>query len=185
MQTEARAVLVIGAQAAGKTSVARLLATKFERGAFVEGDVLWKMVVAGRADMSADAPEEAARQLELRYRHGAMLCESFVEEGFVAVHAENMFGPRVEQHLRSLRCSRSLVVLRPRPEVIEQRERARGTSAYAGWTSAGTSLHDAIVQFDGWVAETPRLGLWIDSSDLNVEETVAVILQNWERAAVD
>jgi hypothetical protein len=40
-----------------------------------------------------------------------MLGESFVAERFVAVQAENMYGPSVEQHLRSLRCAQSLVVL--------------------------------------------------------------------------
>ena len=158
---------------------------RFERGAFIEGDVLWKMVVAGAIDMSADADAEAERQLALRYRHGALLCESFVSEGFIAVHAENMYGPMVERHLRSLRCPRSLVVLRPRPEVIEQRERERGTNAYAPWETPGGSMRDAIVQFDGWVAETPRIGVWIDSSDLSIDETVNEILDRWVEADID
>lgn len=185
MQTSPCAVLVVGAQAAGKSSVGRSLATRFERGAFVEGDVLWKMVVAGAVDMSTEADSEADRQLALRYRHGALLCESFVSEGFIAVHAENMYGPMVERHLRSLRCERSLVMLRPRPEVIEVRERQRGTNAYRGWVRPGGTLLDAITQFDGWVAETPRIGLWIDSSDLTVEETVDEILGRWPEATVD
>lgn len=140
MQAAARAVLVIGAQAAGKSSIARSLATRFERGAFIEGDVLWKMVVGGAVDMSAEADEEAERQLAMRYRHGALLCESFVGEGYVAVHAENMYGPDVERHLR---CPRSLV------------------------------------------SETPPIGLWLDSSDLTIEETVQAVLDGWDAAKVD
>lgn len=182
---EPRAVLVIGAQAAGKTSVARALAQRFERGAFVEGDVLWKMVVSGAVDMSADPEPEAERQLALRYRHGATLCESFVREGFVAVHAENMYGPTVERHVRSLTCPRSLVVLRPRPEAIEQRERERGSNAYAGWVTPGTTVLDAIKRFDAWVAETPAIGLWIDSSDQTIDQTVDEILAHWPATAVD
>ena len=42
-----RAVVVVGAQAAGKSSVARALAARFEHGAYIEGDVLWRMVVGG------------------------------------------------------------------------------------------------------------------------------------------
>jgi chloramphenicol 3-O-phosphotransferase len=183
MQPTPRAVVVIGAQAAGKSSIARSLAARFDRGAVVEGDVLWKMIVGGAVDMSADPDPEADRQLALRYRHGAMLCESFVSEGYIAVHAENIFGPAVVQHLQSLRCPRSLVVLRPRPEVIERRERERGTNAYEPWVLPGGSLLEAIVRFDEWVAETPRIGLWIDSSDLTVDETVSVILDRWEDAA--
>jgi hypothetical protein len=180
MERVPRALLVVGAMASGKS-----LAMRFERGAFIEGDVLWKMVVAGAVDMSDVASVEADRQLALRYRHGAMLCESFVAEGFVAVHAENMYGPAVEEHLRSLQCARSLVVLRPRPEVIEERERQRGTSAYRPWIPPNGSLLDAVVRFDEWVAETPRIGLWIDSSDLTVEETVDVVLDRWAEAFIE
>jgi chloramphenicol 3-O-phosphotransferase len=180
-----RAVVVVGAQASGKSSIARSLAARCRRGAYIEGDVLWKMVVGGAVDMSADADEEAERQLALRYRNGALLCESFVSEGFVAVHAENMYGETVERHVRSLRCPRSLVVLRPRPEVIAERERGRGTTAYGPWIPPGGSLLDAIIRFDDWVAETPRIGLWIDSSDLTIDETVQEVLDRWDAAKVD
>lgn len=181
----ARAVLVVGAQASGKSSVGRALAERVGRGAFIEGDVLWKMIVAGAVDMSSDPNAEADRQLALRYRHGAMLCESFVREGFVAVHAENMYGPEVERHVRALRCARSLVVLRPRAEVIEERERRRGTNAYRGWIPPGGTLLDAIERFDEWLDATPRIGLWVDSSDQSVDETVDVILERWAEAAVE
>jgi chloramphenicol 3-O-phosphotransferase len=184
MQPSPRAVLVVGAQAAGKSSVGRALAQRFDRGAFIEGDVLWKMVVGGAVDMSGETDAAAELQLALRYRNGALLCESFVGDGYVAVHAENMYGSAVERHLRSLRCPRSLVVLRPRPEVVEQRERDRGINAYAPWLGRGESLRDAVVRFDGWVAETPRIGLWIDSSELTIEETVTEILARWGDAEV-
>jgi len=144
----ARAVLVIGIQGAGKSSVGRALAARFQRGAFIEGDLLWQMVVGGRADMAPDPDPEALRQLALRYRHGAMLCESFVAAGFTAVHADNMFGPGVADHLRSLTCPASLIVLRPDPEVVVEREHARGTDAYSSWTTAGRSRLDAAREFD-------------------------------------
>ena len=184
MHRAARAVVVVGAQAAGKTSVARALATRFDHGAFIDGDVLWKMVVSGTQDMGPDARSEAERQLALRYRHGALLCESFVSEGYVAVHAENIYGTAVERQVRSLRCPRSLIVLRPRPDVVAQRERDRGTTAYERWISPGDSLLDAITRFDGWVAETPRIGLWIDSSDLTIDDTVNEVLDRWDEAMV-
>jgi hypothetical protein len=93
-----------------------------------------------------------------------MLCESFVTEGFVAVHAENMYGPRVERHLRSLPCPRSLVVLRPRPEVIEERNRQCGGNAHRPWIKPNGSLLDAIIRFDEWVVETPPPGLLVTLS---------------------
>lgn len=179
-----RAVLVIGAQGAGKSTVGRALAERFGRGAFIEGDVLWKMVVGGRVDMSAEPEPEAEAQLALRYRHGAMLCESFVAAGFTAFHAENMYGPSVLDHLRSLRCPASLVVLRPRVEVVERRDQQRGSSAYDAWVAPGTSRLDAVAQFDAWLGETPRVGRWIDSSELTVEETVVDIISRWDETVV-
>lgn len=180
-----RAVLIIGAQAAGKSAVGHALAKRFERGAFVEGDVLWKMVVSGHRDMSVDPDPEAERQLALRYRHGAILCESFVQAGFTVVHSDNMFGPTVERHLRSLRCPRSLVVLRPSIDAVERRASERGDDVYAPWVSPGGSTRDAIQRFDEWIAETPPLGLWIDSSALDVSATVDEVIARWDESIVD
>lgn len=182
---EPRAVLVVGAQAAGKTSVGQALARRFDRAAFVEGDALWQMIVAGRRDMSASVDPEAERQLALRYRHGALLCESFVQAGFSAVHVENMYGPIVEAHVRTLRCPRSLVVLRPSIDAIERRYLERGGEAYRPWIPLGGSIRDAIRRFDEWIAETPPVGLWIDSSDIDVDATVDEILARWPESFVD
>jgi hypothetical protein len=180
-----RAVLIVGAQAAGKTAVGQALARRLKRAAFIEGDVLWQMIVSGRRDMSASTDADAERQLALRYRHGAMLCESFVEAKFNAVHAENMYGPTVEQHVRSLRCPRSLVVLRPSIDAIERRYLERGGEAYLPWIPPGGSIRDAIRRFDDWIAATPSIGLWIDSSDIDVEATVDEMMARWPESFVE
>ena len=184
MTEEPRAVLVVGAQAAGKTTVGRALAHRLERAAFIEGDVLWKMVVSGRRDMTGEPDPEASRQLGQRYRHGALLCESFVASGFVAVHVDNMYGTTVTDHLASLRCLRSLIVLRPSPESIEQRMRERGGTAYEPWIPDGGTMLDAIRRFDAWIGEIPPIGLWIDSSTQTVDDTVDEILRRWPESHV-
>ncbi|MEZ5249113.1 MAG: hypothetical protein R2713_07855 [Ilumatobacteraceae bacterium] len=184
MDVTARAVLVVGRKRQeSPPSVA--LADRVGRGAFIEGDVLWKMVVAGAVDMSSESKAQADRQLALRYRHGAMLCESFVKEGFVAVHAENMYGPQVERHVRTLRCDRSLVVLRPRPEVIEQARDAARIECIPSMDSSRGHVAAAIDRFDEWLGATPRIGLWVDSSDQTVDETVDTILEQWAQAVVE
>ena len=180
-----RAVLVIGVQGAGKSAVGRLLAERCRRGAFIEGDVLWKMVVGGRVDMAATPDAEAERQLALRYAHGALLAASFVTAGFVAVHADNVYGPAVAEQLARFPVPRSLVVLRPRPDVVERRERERGTDAYAPWTAQLGSRQAAIEQFDRWLAESPAVGLWLDTSDLTVDETVEHILERWPETFIE
>ena len=40
-------------------------------------------------------------------------------------------------------------------------------------------------RFDEWLDATPRIGLWVDSSDQSVDETVDVILERWAEAAVE
>jgi hypothetical protein len=178
-------VVVTGAQAAGKSTVGRLLAQRFERSAFIEGDLLWQMVVSGRVDMSADPTAEALRQLELRYRHAAMLADSYVAAGFTAVHADNIYGAAVDAHLRSIRSPASLVVLRPRPEAIAARDTARGTDAYASWSDQGGATIDVIRRFDAWVGETPRIGLWLDTSEMTPDKTVDEVLARWTETFVD
>lgn len=181
---EPTAVLLTGIQAAGKSTVGRMLAQRLDRAAFIEGDDLWRMVIAGRADMTEPPTASALEQLHLRYEHGAMLSRSFVAHGFSAVHVDSAYGPAVTEILDQLTCRRALVVLRPTPEAVAEREAARGTGAYRGWLDRGTLL-DAVRQFDAWLGETPPLGLWVDSTHQTPEQTVAWILEHWETAVLD
>jgi gluconate kinase len=180
-----RVVLLTGVQAAGKSTVGRLLAARLRRSAFIEGDVLWQMVIGGRADMADPPSDEARSQLVHRYRNGLMLARSFVEAGFVAVHVDNIYGADVAEYLSGVDGSKSLVVLRPRPEIVAQRELARGANAYQGWSTAGRSIVDTIGQFDEWLSASPAVGLWVDSSDQTPEQTVDEILERWDDAKVE
>ncbi|MFE6964109.1 phosphotransferase [Agromyces sp. NPDC057679] len=178
------AVLVVGVPAAGKSTVGRLLAERLGTAAFIEGDALWQMVVAGREDMAEPPSPGALAQLELRYRHGAMLARSFVDAGISAVHVDNIYGSAVADQLGRMGGRRALVVLRPRVEAVVRRETERGTGAYDGWLG-DAALVDAVRTFDGWLAETPQVGLWIDSTDQAPDETVDAILAQWDRALID
>ena len=152
--------------------------------AFIEGDDLWRMVVSGREDM-ADPPTPAAlAQLDLRYRHGAMLSQSFVGAGIHAVHVDNVYGPAVAEQLDALTCRRALVVLRPSADAVVEREAGRGTGAYDAWRTDGGSLLDAVRRFDAWLAETPSVGLWVDSSHQTPDQTVDWILEHWDQAQI-
>ena len=53
--------------AAGKSTVAELLAQRLPRSVHVRGDVFRTMVVNGRADMTPQPTAEAIAQLHLRY----------------------------------------------------------------------------------------------------------------------
>lgn len=70
-----------------------------------------------------------------------------------------------------------VVVLAPRPEAIAAREAGRGKIAYDGWTV--DRLDDVLRQ------RTPRLGLWLDTSDHTPTETVDEILARaWTEAVI-
>ena len=180
---EPTATLITGVQASGKTTVGRLLAERLSPAAFIEGDDLWRMVVSGRSDMSETPSDAALAQLQLRYRHGAMLSQSFVGEGIHAVHVDNIYGTGVTDQLDRLSCRRALVVLRPSVEAVAGREARRGSGAYDAWLGEGTIV-DAVRRFDDWLAETPPIGLWVDSTGQSPEQTVDWILDHWDHAVV-
>jgi hypothetical protein len=68
--------------AAGKSTVARLLASRFKRGVHLEGDIFRRSIVSGREEMTPTASPEAVEQLRLRYRMAAAAAEGYFEADF-------------------------------------------------------------------------------------------------------
>ncbi|ATL65422.1 AAA family ATPase [Nocardia terpenica] len=161
--------VITGVQAAGKSTVAQALAERLPRSAHISGDTFRRFMVGGRVEMSPDPSPEALRQLRLRYRLAARSADEYAGAGFTAIVQDVILGPELSYlidriHTRPL----YVVVLAPRPEVVAQRESARTKTAYGPYTIADL---DTILRED-----TPHLGLWLDSSDLTVDETVDRIL---------
>ena len=73
-----RIVAVTGIQAAGKSTIARRLASHFTRGVHIEADALQRMIVSGGVwvEEPGEPAGEAARQLRLRLRHMCLLAAS-------------------------------------------------------------------------------------------------------------
>ncbi|WP_242892736.1 AAA family ATPase [Actinomadura litoris] len=170
--------LITGIQASGKSTVAQALAERLSRSAHVRGDLFRRMVVGGRAEMAPEPSREAVRQLRLRHRLTAAACDAYFDEGFTAVAQDVVLGGHLADMVRLVRARPLLVVvLAPRPEAVAARERARGKDAYDAWT---VELLDRTLR-----TETPRLGLWLDTSDQTPEQTVEEILERaWPEAAV-
>ncbi|CAM4169734.1 AAA family ATPase [Kibdelosporangium persicum] len=173
-------ILLTGIQAAGKSTIAQLLAERLDRSVHVRGDSFRRMIVNGRADMTPDPPDEAWRQLRLRYRLTAMTCEEYFREGFTVVAQDVILGEPLGEMVRMIK-QRPLfvVVLAPRPEAVLARETGRSKAdTYDRWT---------IESLDrGLREDTPRIGLWLDTSDQTPEQTVTEILSRvWTEAAVD
>jgi hypothetical protein len=169
--------LLTGWQASGKSTLAPLLAARFPLSAHVEGDVMWKMVVSGREDMTREPSEEALRQLRLRYRHGAMVADSYAAAGFTAVHTDIVMRDSLAAYpamveMRPL----YIVVLRPLPDVLVARERGRRVAPASTEEDAGF--------YDAELEASPRIGLWLDSSDQTPEQTVDEILARLDEALV-
>jgi cytidylate kinase len=165
-------VFITGISAAGKTTVAEMLAARFDRGVHVKGDVFRRMIVSGREEMTLDPSPAALRQLGLRYRLGASTADAYFQQGFSVVVQDIVLGPDLAAYANAIR-SRPLVVvvLAPRPEVVAEREAARQKVAYRFGRHSIDDLC-AVLRYD-----TPRLGLWLDTSKQTPEETVDAIIQ--------
>jgi predicted kinase len=170
-------VLITGVMAAGKSTVAQAPAERLPRAAHVRGDVFRRMIVSGREEYEPGADGEGEAQLRLRYRLSAATADAYAEAGFTAVVQDVVLGADLPAYVRLVR-TRPLhvVVLAPSPEVVVAREAGRAKTGYGAWT---------VEALDGALrAETPRIGLWVDSSELTVGETVEAILAGRERARV-
>ena len=174
---DAVALLLTGAQASGKTTVGRALATSAARGVFLDGDVFWQAVVSGRADMDAQPTAEAQLQLQLRYRALAAAGRLYAEAGFFTVLCDNAYGDAVRFFAEAIAPVRLLTVaLVPSPEALAARERLRGSAAYDGWLASGDELLDTLRTFDSWVRDTPA-DLHHDSTGETPEQTATAIFE--------
>lgn len=161
-------ILLTGVQASGKSTVAEALAGRFPRGVHVHGDVFRRWVVSGRVDPAPDAPDEAWRQLALRHRLTADVARGYRDAGFTVVAQDVVLGEHLPAMVDAIGEPVHVVVLDPDPAAVAQRlgERAKQTSE--AWTV------DALVA--GLREGTPRLGTWLDTSAMTVDETVDAVL---------
>lgn len=162
--------LITGIPASGKSTVARELAGRLPRSAHVNGDVFRRMVVGGRAEMTPALDGEALRQLRLRHEIAAATADAYAAAGFVPVLQDVILGDELARTISLIR-TRPLhvIVLAPSPRAVAQRDAGRRKTAYGTWTPADLdrTLHE----------ETPRFGLWLDTTDQTPAETVDAILR--------
>ncbi|MFF0341100.1 AAA family ATPase [Kribbella sp. NPDC004875] len=170
-----KVVLVTGMQAAGKSTIAPLLAARMgPPAATLDGDVFYRGVVAGAEIMTPDPSPEALRQLELRYDASALIAQHYADAGFDFVCSDIVLGEYVERWFARLRGVETyLVVLVPSVESIVQREIGRGgNNSYRDW---GDSLEDGVRALQAGLDETPRRGLWLDTTGQTPAQSVEAI----------
>ena len=164
-----RAFIISGIPGAGKTTVARLIAESLPRAAHIEGDLIdHHLIVSGGVPPEGDPRDEAERQLVLRRRNICLLADSFAEDGFVPVIDDVVISPGVLNLYRTLLHTRPAVFvqLTPRLDVVRDRDAARDKHVFEIWQHLDRQMRDSM----------PRVGLWLDTTDLSAQKTVDAIL---------
>ena len=176
-----KVVMITGMQAAGKTTLGPLLAARLSPpAAAFDGDVFYRMVKIGNVNMSPEPHPEAVRQVGLRYDAAALLARHYTDNGFDFVYTDIILGANITRWMESITgAERHLIVLNPSAEAVAERELGRGGgNSYRDWQKPGMSLVDAIRSMQDELIDTPRRGLWLDSTGQTPEETVETILAN-------
>jgi GrpB-like predicted nucleotidyltransferase (UPF0157 family)/chloramphenicol 3-O-phosphotransferase len=161
--------LITGPMAAGKSTVAHLLAQRFPRGVHLEGDFFRRSIVSGRLEMTPNSSAEAVEQLRFRYRLAGASADAYFEAGFTVALEDVVAGPLLSEYRRMIRgrpCH--VIVLMPSLDALASREADRKQKGYTRWT---------VEEFyEGFRETTPPVGLWLDTSGQTADETVDEIL---------
>jgi chloramphenicol 3-O-phosphotransferase len=169
--------VITGAMAAGKSTVADLLAIRLPKSVHIHGDAFRHMVVNGRADMTPNPSPDAIAQLNLRYDLAAMAADRYAEEGFDVIVQDVILGKDLADFMKRIETpERYLVVLSPNVSALEWREEQRAKNGYVHFSPG--ALDDVLRR------EAAHIGYWLDSSTQTPEETVDDILANLQNAAV-
>lgn len=170
--------VITGVMASGKSAVAEAVAGRLSPSVHLRGDMFRRMIVSGRVDMAEPAPPEALRQLELRHDLTARTAIRYWEDGFHVVAQDNILGGLLPHFLKRLDgFPVKVVVLCPSLATIRRREAGRGKKGYHSF--------DPAWMYDAFMRETPRIGLWLDTSDLSVEETARRVLEYMQTSDLD
>lgn len=173
--SDAPIVVISGLPGVGKSTTARHLAGRFERAAHVEADRLQELIVSGAVLPGVDGiGPEAQRQLDLRLQNACLLGRAFVDAGFTAAIDDIVIGEAVdalERHLDGY--DFDFVMLAPDFAHVKQR-----------WIDMGSPFADKWDWINDMMQnDTRRTGLWLDSTDLSVDQCVDAILTHVQGAS--
>lgn len=162
--------MVTGLPGSGKSTIAPLLAERFDRGAYIPGDELGAMIVSGCVDPDGE-PVEAERQVKLSHRNMCLLAKSFCDAGFVPV-MEWVIRRREDLNnlLQELEGYTLNLVTLQLPTDVRRRRKPGNFDRWAYLES----------QF---IKDLGGMGLVVDTGSLGPEDAVDYILRNRSNAA--
>jgi adenylylsulfate kinase-like enzyme len=164
-------ILITGNMAAGKSTIAQALAERLPKSVHLRGDLFRRMIVNGQAAMSFELSDEAQKQLTLRYHLATEAAKSYFQAGFTVVYQDIVIGSALPEMLTTFQdFPLTVIILCPRAEVVAARDNGRSKTGYSN--DAAIRAFDRVLR-----EETPRIGYWLDSSDLTVAATVDAILR--------
>ncbi len=163
--------LITGPAGAGKSSVSKALAKKFERSAVIEVDKLRAMVVGGYV-RPWPHNEEVELQLSLSVKNACTITTNFLEKGF-SVFIDDVVGRKLlEQYSEYFKDKNFKVfLLLPSLEYLLQRFDDRGDNK---------ELRERTIELYKKFSEKKDALDWevIDSSNQTLEETVEEIISH-------
>ena len=169
--------LLSGSPGAGKTSVAIALMQRFPSGIHIPVDDLREWVVAGIAHPVPVWTDETGRQFSLARQSAAFMAKLYADAGFaVAIDDVLQANAALKFFVEPLQAyTVHKVLLRPRPEMLYERNAHRTNKAFDTTILLDTirelqqTFMSSMFVEQGWIV--------IDSSDLSIEGTVNAILE--------
>ena len=172
--------LITGVMAAGKSTVAQAIAERLPKSVHLRGDAFRKFIVNGQAVMNErELSEEGIAQLRLRQKIAAEVACKYSDAGFtVALQDIYMGDDLLKMVYRLGERPVHVVVLCPSEEAVRQREEMRPKTGYKPDGLQPGAMVDILR------TETPAVGLWLNTSNLTIEQTVDAILDRRDEALV-
>jgi cytidylate kinase len=125
------------------------------------------LITGAMAAGKSTVAESLAQRLDSSVHLRGDVFRKMIVNGAAAMGPE--LSPEASRQLALRHRSPAIVVLSPKPEVLAQRDRNRAKTGY------GEHFPPSVLAL-ALEHATPRLGLWIDSSDMSVDEVVECIL---------